>query len=443
MIQLHYITGPAGTGKTRTLADGLAEWLNNNVLAEHQSVLAITRMHGARKRLHERLASKAIRTRLSVSTVDSFALELVNRWRLSLGYNLPIVPGVAGGFIKDELGYRATFDEIMKSAADLTTSPIVAKTVANSFPIILIDEFQDCTGNQLSFIKNLKEYVHLILAADPFQALEGDESACEWACGLEDQKSVKVLRLDGNKRTECPYLLEAADALVKNRRAIYSDKCLPFFFAPKYALAVWKVLFPRLKPYETSALIYPAHKSLIHLMNSARDQSEKAVAKGKKGISFPWHCQMSDPELETQTYTGLFEAIQQGTWKNDGRWRRLHELAQNISKVKGLTKPSETVLKYVVSSFIHARKFVTSRPIKFEATTIHGAKNREFNHVYVLWDNNLCKQINNENKRRWLYNAITRSKTSCTVIAIGSKKQVEACPVLSLLGEPENSFRNR
>jgi len=283
MSALHYITGAAGTGKTHRLGDALVEWLEENLLKEHQSVLALTKMHASRKHLCQRLASPATRTKVCVGTVDSFALQLVNRWRLSLGYSspiVPVVPGEVGGFVKDELGHRATFGEIMNSAASLCASSIVAKTLANAFPLILVDEFQDCTGDQLSLIANLKGHVDLILAADHFQALDGDESACEWARGFEGQESFRLTLLsDRSQRTQCPYLLEAADALLENRPANYSGDALPFFCAPRYALAAWKVL-PRRRAAQTAALIYPANRVLANLENSVERQNKQRPALG-------------------------------------------------------------------------------------------------------------------------------------------------------------------
>jgi superfamily I DNA/RNA helicase len=440
MSSLHYITGAAGTGKTHALADFLVKWFDNNVLAKHQAVLAITRMHGARKRLRERLNERSISARFSISTVDSFALQIINRWRLTFGYSSPIVPGIEGAFTKDEIGYRATFEEIMKSAADISASPAVAKTVANSFPIILIDEFQDCTDNQLALIRNLRNYVDLILAADPFQALDGNESACKWALGFEGDESVKFTRLEGSRRTKCSYILDAADALLENRCAIYRRDPLPVFFAPTYNVATWKLLPKLTERNVTAALIYPAHSVLVNLTNSVKRQSDKRIAEGKKAIRFPWRTQMSDAELEKQACAEFSEARQQRTWDKNMTWRKLHEQAQYISKAKGYNEVPEKLFGYVVTSFIHSRKFVAVRPNKFEATTVHGAKNREFDHVYVIWDNNLCTKIDDDRKRRLLYNAITRASISCRVIAIGSKNQIRACPVLSLLGEPKDSL---
>jgi superfamily I DNA/RNA helicase len=46
--------------------------------------------------------------------------------------------------------------------------------------------------------------------------------------------------------------------------------------------------------------------------------------------------------------------------------------------------------------------------------TIQQAKNREFEHVVVIWPYTVPND--NEQKRRLLYNAITRARRSCLVL---------------------------
>ena len=243
MSQIHYITGAAGTGKTYELSNALLRWVEHNTLLEHQVILALTKMHGSRKRLSERLVSRSIHTRIKVSTVDSFALNLVNRWRLSFGYKSPIIPSLnKGNFTEDELGLRATFDEIREVAARVLESPFVAKTVSNSYPVILVDEFQDCVGDQLAIISNLANYTDIILAADPFQALNGDESACDWVNGLEEQEFVEFTRLTQPRRSSSQYIQDAAIAILESRPAEYRESQIPFFSVPTYGLAPWRVI---------------------------------------------------------------------------------------------------------------------------------------------------------------------------------------------------------
>lgn len=50
--------------------------------------------------------------------------------------------------------------------------------------------------------------------------------------------------------------------------------------------------------------------------------------------------------------------------------------------------------------------------------TIHGAKNREFDNVIVLWP--AAVGGSDDQKRRLLYNAVTRAKERCVVLVQAS-----------------------
>jgi len=63
--------------------------------------------------------------------------------------------------------------------------------------------------------------------------------------------------------------------------------------------------------------------------------------------------------------------------------------------------------------------------VEFAAMTIQQAKNREFDHVIVLWPYTIPND--NEQRRRLLYNAITRAKRSCTVL-VQSQGLLQAPP---------------
>ena len=63
---------------------------------------------------------------------------------------------------------------------------------------------------------------------------------------------------------------------------------------------------------------------------------------------------------------------------------------------------------------------------RLKAMTIHQAKNREFDGVIVLWPirGNVGQD---DQKRRLLYNAITRAKKWCTVI-VQKKDMLDKAP---------------
>ena len=431
MTCIQYITGPAGTGKTYTLAEEMINWFDNHELKDFQSILALTRMHGSRRRLVEKLQTKNLPVRLCIRTVDSFALFIVNRWRLALDITSPIFPGEPGGFIRTDIGTQASFSEIMQCAAALTASPFIAQTIANKYPLILIDEFQDSIGDQLNLLQNLKPFVDLIIAADPFQALDGDESACNWVESSCAQEAFPINRLTVNRRSKNRYIIEAAHAVLHNQPAKYSTDKLPFLCVPSYSLAPWKVI-PSRNTQSTFALIFPAQKIFDSLWNASMKQNQNRKAQGKTDLPFPWRIQPSEKkrmELVKNEITGA----QPGS--------KIHsdilDEAFHISKLMGFPQVTDSVLDHLISASIRQKKLYSVNPIKYEAMTTHSAKNREFDHVFIIWDNHACSNLSEDLRRRRLYNAITRAKLSCTVVVIGSKASIEACPVLSLLGTPK------
>jgi superfamily I DNA/RNA helicase len=65
---------------------------------------------------------------------------------------------------------------------------------------------------------------------------------------------------------------------------------------------------------------------------------------------------------------------------------------------------------------------------EFVAMTIQQAKNREFDHVVVIWPYTIPN--NDEQKRPLLYNAITRAQRSCLVL-VQARELLEAPPFIA------------
>ena len=62
------------------------------------------------------------------------------------------------------------------------------------------------------------------------------------------------------------------------------------------------------------------------------------------------------------------------------------------------------------------------------AMTIQQAKNREFDHVIVIWPYTIPDD--DEQKRRLLYNAITRAQRSCQIL-VQAQELLNAPPFVS------------
>jgi hypothetical protein len=91
-MTLFAVEGAAGCGKTVLLIGTLEEALARTPLGDGRRVLALTFMHGARRRLHDKLRGVSdLRGRLHCVTIDSFAQRLVGRWQ-SLATALEVPP---------------------------------------------------------------------------------------------------------------------------------------------------------------------------------------------------------------------------------------------------------------------------------------------------------------------------------------------------------------
>ena len=64
--------------------------------------------------------------------------------------------------------------------------------------------------------------------------------------------------------------------------------------------------------------------------------------------------------------------------------------------------------------FAARRRYGGGPTLEFVALTIQQAKNREFDHVVIIWPYTIPND--DEQKRRLLYNAVTRARRSCLVL---------------------------
>jgi superfamily I DNA/RNA helicase len=79
--------------------------------------------------------------------------------------------------------------------------------------------------------------------------------------------------------------------------------------------------------------------------------------------------------------------------------------------------PAESLRTLVERKAALHRAYSYRRPMGIPVTSIHGAKNRQFRHVIVLWPHAVHGDAIQQ--RRLLYNAITRAQESCAVFVRG------------------------
>ena len=205
-MTLFAVEGAAGCGKTVRLMATLKETLAAVPLHNGQRVLALTFMHGARRRLHEKLRGiDALRARAQCITVDSFAQRLVRRWR-SLATALGVSPLQPN-----------EYDAQCDAAGLLLERPEVAAWVAASFPIVLVDEAQDLKPQRLRMISALAQSIILLVAADDFQCL--DPTLRPNPCVAWLRSACTPVMLTEMHRTNVLALLSAAVSIARATRS--------------------------------------------------------------------------------------------------------------------------------------------------------------------------------------------------------------------------------
>jgi superfamily I DNA/RNA helicase len=407
-MSIHAFTGGAGCGKTHQLMARLDEHLLEHPLGDGQKVLALTFMHGSRRRLDERLKSATIPGRAyECATIDSFAWRIAHRWQSllgALGIRAPVVGDYAG---------------ICAAAAALLGQDGVAGWVARSYPVIILDEAQDLNQDRLAILSALAPHVYLFAAADEFQCLDEalrPSPAAAWLAQADRQTELKLPR-----RTTAPSLLAAAAAL-RAGEAPLTAGVFAIRSAFNTALA-GTFLANELGWYAGRKSVAVITPSGGQFATAVVDWVAQRTTRQKNGpYTIRW--ERSEDKMQTEYLEQLkldrdLSANEAKAMLGDAGDRRiLSDVADYLDRqrrAKGRHLFTAQELELVIrQSFANRRRFGFDNAPGFRAMTVHGAKNREFDNVIVLWP--AAVKGNAEHQRRLLYNATTRAKSRCLIL---------------------------
>ena len=404
-MTIQSFTGGAGCGKTHQLMEALEHYLDASPLQEGQRVLALTFMHGSRRRLDERLGHIF---RREVATIDSFAWRLVRRW-VSLASAI--------GFPNIEHGDH---DKICEAAGVLLQRKEVCGWVAATFPVVIVDEAQDLSETRLNIVKGLSDRLEVLLAADEFQCLDQslrDNPTCKWL--KEECPNNHELNLP--RRTQITELLNAASA-IRNGESPQSGNKFRIGVTPTAPLA-GSYINSNLSWYgggKKVAIITPTLGAFAE--NSLSWSASKTNGRGLGPHQVNWErpeSRLADDYIErldlhsTVEATSLTELVHQAGEAHITN--RMVDWLNTQRRALGRTEFSkDEVIKVTRQAFSQERRLGGRRSRNWSGMTVHGAKNREFDNVIVLWPAALGGD--DEQKRRLLYNAVTRAKLRCLVL---------------------------
>lgn len=403
--------GPAGSGKTHRLMEEVAAALRRQPLRAHERVIALSYMHGARRRLEQRLrAMEELRGRFEALTLDSFAWRLTQRWcrlLLHLGRTMPV---------EEEYGPTC------RLAAALLEKQIVRDWIALSFPIIVIDEAQDFDTDRSLLIAALARGSAMFLAFDEFQCLNTAQLPIAIEGWLRD--FCEPVALTGNFRTDDGELIAAAVAVREGRAPPKNGRRFKIEVTPgQPALAA---------TFIANAITWRAGGDVAVVTPSRQGKfAEAAIAAVRAGPvgkyrsgPHPIVWEASDdqdcdafwaqlPISERLTIEAALEAL--ARHRDIPAVRSVSEwLICQRSALGRRELAAEELRGRLSRTMALRRRYGGRRQAAMLAMTIQQAKNREFDHVIVLWP--FTVRNDGEQRRRLLYNAITRAKRSCLVL---------------------------
>lgn len=413
-MALRALEGAAGCGKTFRLIQLLSERINDTPMAEGQRVLALTFMHGARKRLVERLAEVAgLGGRVECLTLDGFAWRLVRRWR-----------GLAAAIGLPELD-ESEFDAVCDAAGALLEVHDVRTWVGRSFPVVLVDEGQDLHPQRLRMLMAMSSVTHLLVAADEFQCLDPQLRPNPLVTWIQAQAEPDVLTQV--RRTNVQVLLNAANAIRGGQGPVDAGQAFRIIAAASvpFAATIVSNAIGWHPGTQDVAIITPSRTGNF-TQQVAERVSTTASNQGNGPYPILWE---GTDQGETQTIladlnleanasganalAALNLLPRVGPVRSSITWvhRQIHAIGRN--------EFSRAEIEAVIARFVTLRRqHGRGGAHRFSAMTVHQAKNREFDGVVVIWPYVVAGDA--DQKRRLLYNAVTRAKRWCTVVVQGA-----------------------
>jgi len=208
------VEAPAGCGKTHQGADYARE---KAVAIGPNRLLILTHTHAACSVFSDR--TKTAGSRVEIRTIDSAIAQIASAYHTGLG--LP-ADTAAWLRLRGDKGYP---ELALKVASLLKRHPMIATSLAQRYPIIICDEYQDSSGDQHSVVMALLDQgAWLRMFADPMQnifserAVAGACPPCDWNKLTGQAQAFERLDTPHRWSTGCPELgfwtLKARSALM-------------------------------------------------------------------------------------------------------------------------------------------------------------------------------------------------------------------------------------
>ncbi len=200
--RLVVVEAPAGCGKTYQGAQ-YARDVSGRV--GDGRVLILTHTHAACNMFAAHTHGAG--GRVDIRTIDSLIAQIAGAYHLPLG-----LPADTGGWARNR---KAGYDELAAKVADLLrASPMIARSLAQRYPIVICDEHQDASADQHMVAMACHEGgASVRIFGDPMQRIYGSRRRAEIEADHERWQSLKE-KADAFDELDEPHRwLDGSDAL--------------------------------------------------------------------------------------------------------------------------------------------------------------------------------------------------------------------------------------
>lgn len=147
-----FLIAAAGCGKTELIAKTIGEH------AEKRHLI-LTHTNAGVQSILGRIKGKGVkRESYLVSTIAAFSLKYVSSYPKSAKYT--------AGYPQGE-GWDAVYDGMLNAL----NNPHIADIIKNSYDVVYVDEYQDCTQKQHQIVLKIKELLPVKILGDPLQGI--------------------------------------------------------------------------------------------------------------------------------------------------------------------------------------------------------------------------------------------------------------------------------
>ncbi len=335
------------------------------------------------------------------------------------------------------------FQSILEAATQVTKHDNVRDWISRSYPIIVIDEFQDCSEHHINFISNIEPDVLILAGADEFQDLNSNDANCaiQYLKSVGDGETLTKIH-----RTNRQGILGAAKLLRAGApiSSVCNKRGCGIHLRPAYnQIVATHGLAKHLSWYGTKNVAFltptnpdkvPTFRRIIQKLTTDSIQiktQKKPVGPYKIKILVSIESKINE-EIEVLGLSTIMDENRCINFDNivemSNESEALNILKQFMvkrRKLKGIVSVNiDEAIKHIKKTMLTNYNLMPIKSGGIEALTIRQAKNREFDSVVILWPYSVPPS--SDLQRRLLYNGITRAKQQVTVLIEDPKKRKDS-----------------